>query len=176
MLRLVEFTARLTAWQYFMSHSGEAFGRNRGTRAANMLLTGACGLVLPFLLLAGNNSSLIEFLGGFAGLDEAKPVVEDFLEAGRVNDTEAASLLTADPAVLRPQIVQLFQIRYLFEGYESVGIEGWHRQFTSGMPDSFRMNGKVRYESGRDGVFEAVLWKVDGVWRIANIQIYRPPP
>ena len=101
-------------------------------------------------------------------------------------DTENAYLLYSPRAQRQVPIEDLQELLegnnyFLFKDYESVSIANININLVANAnPDLPQgtiaiVNGKVTYENGSTGQFEAILEEVEGEWKLDAIKITIPP-
>lgn len=113
-------------------------------------------------------------------------VVGNFMNAMEDRDTENAYLLYSPRAQRQVPIEDLQELLegnnyFLFKDYESVSIANININLVANAnPDLPQgtiaiVNGKVTYENGSTGQFEAILEEVEGEWKLDAIKITIPP-
>ena len=109
-------------------------------------------------------------------LDEGSLVVAGFVTAGALGDVESAlSLTLPDADITRADLVELFTLRYVFDGFRSVEVQGWNWEKTSfPRQEVLELEGGIDYDEGPDGVFSAVLVKEGPDWQIVSLHLDRP--
>jgi hypothetical protein len=179
---LLEWVARIHAWQYLLRDDAVLFGRKQTTQAMV-----AVGVVVVLLIQYGGWSPLM--LPGGEGLREmgaswmsaAIPIKREgeeamrtFMEAGRGRDVEAGVALSSAPEGQRvSEVAALFGERRLFEDYESLYGTEFHWR-TGPEFAVLELYGVVRYRGGARGAFSAVLEKKDASWKVRVVRLERP--
>ena len=176
---LLEWTARVTAWQYLLRDDRSLFGTTRpvqtsvGIGAAALVLT----VVTPWspIGLPGVQGlvSRAVTLAPAAGHGEA--IVREFMELGNSGNSEEAVMLFAEPDVVRLEVENLFtRGRHLFTGFADVEAFGFEYNKVFAGSETLELEGRILFSAGEDGMFYAGLVKLEGRWRIDSISIDRP--
>jgi len=168
-LSVLQWSARVTAWQFLMSDDWRMFGSSLKVRIPSIVAAYAFPAFWMWLTFF---SPPIELAGGLFGVDEGMAVVDAFMQAGRDGDTFTATRLVDSRSVSDAQIAAQLQRRDLFDGYERATLKRWFRQAgTAG--DVLQLEGELRYSGGGRGTFFAFLVKRQGAWLIQGIVIQR---
>jgi hypothetical protein len=169
-LSVLQWSARVTAWQFFMSDDWALFGKTMKVRVPAV----AAAIIFPAFVMwwtiAGPKTN---FAYDFLGVTGAKDAVAEFMVAARDGDTDRAMALTDPETVSNAQLNALLQKRELFATYESLSVTGFFREKSTAFGDRMRLNGNVTYTSGPKGRYEVVLVKRRGEWRIQSILLQR---
>lgn len=113
-------------------------------------------------------------------------VLSTFMEDMEAKDVESAYALFSPRSQRQTPISDLEKMLqgnnyFLFEGYQSLSIQNINLTATANMdPDLPQgmvatVDGIISYEDSFTGQFYAVLEKVNGIWKIYNININVPP-
>jgi len=105
--------------------------------------------------------------GIFSG---AKPVMEEFMEAGAANNTEAAYACWSPQWVTEEELAEFIEDHYdLFAGYERLNVSSFDGESSGGNTTCY-MSGTVIYTGDQSLPFESWLVKNDD-WKITGIYI-----
>jgi hypothetical protein len=147
------------------------------------------GVLAGFVVLCGLGLVLV-FGGVFLTVkntsSDVKPVLEQFMQAMERKDANAAYALFSQRAQQQIGVANvealLSDTNYpLFEGYQSLTITGVNvsTRATSNQNEAqgvvATVSGKVGYQGGIEGSFEATLEQNDGEWGIHLIDVTVPP-
>ena len=114
---------------------------------------------------------------GLSQVEGVQAVVDDFMEAGKNNDPDAALALFSDTAISQgtnvEQIQELFNERGLFEDYESTSFQNTNFSSNTEEGTVLRLAGPINYASGADGEYEASLEQEGDQWKIVRIDLRR---
>lgn len=148
--------------------------------AAGLLLaTVVCGVVAVVLLARSIGQAP-------ANLAAGQKVIDQFMQAGKAQDVDAAYALFAtnaqDPS-RRTKITQLFgaRNRVLFAGYQAVDVNDFHvssgsaadANASAGVEAVFL--GTLHYAGGRTGRIQAILEQQGDDWKLFDIKINAAP-
>ncbi len=142
---------------------------------------------LFFLLLALSLSSILCCIAagstawktGIPNIQEAHAVFDQFMKAMAVKDVDHALQFFAEPTeALRRQFQKQMQSAdaSLYVGYLSSSPTSWHLNTDLQNNEAqAQISGTIHYQSGASGIFDAILQKKNGSWKIVRFAIYASP-
>jgi hypothetical protein len=165
-LGVLQWSTRVTAWQFMMSDDWRMFGSSLKVRLPSIV----AAYTLPAFMMWFTFWGPTLDLSSLFSVDEGMEVVDAFMIAGRDGDTPAARSLSDPRTISDQQLAALLQRDDLFRGYENASVDGWFRQ-TGTRGDTLQLQGTLRYSDGLEGQFLAFLIRRSGVWLIEGITI-----
>jgi hypothetical protein len=162
-MSVLQWSARVTAWQFFMSDDWALFGRTMKVRVPALVLAvvGPAFMMWYVFLAPKADFTLDSF-----GVTDAKHTLEEFMVAGRERDLAKARSLTDARTVTPAQFDALMNRRDLFDGYRTLSVTTFRREKSNILGDRIRLEGQVGYAGGSKGAYQAILIKREGSWYI----------
>ncbi len=142
-------------------------------------VVGLCSIACLALVVAGVGQALME-------RPPIEKILDSFMREMEAKDVETAYGLFSPRAQRQMPLTVLQKMLQgnnyaLLEGYQTLVVENLNlKAAVNTNPDLpqgtvAEVNGTVSYEGGYKGKFTAVLEKVDGAWKLYNINITVPP-
>ena len=116
---------------------------------------------------------------GAPSIQEAHAVFDQFMKAMAAKDVDSALQFFVEPTeTLQRQLQKQIQSTdaSLYVGYLSSNPTSWHLNTNLQNDEAqAQISGTIRYQSGASGIFEAILRKKNGSWKIVRFAVYASP-
>ncbi len=171
-VKVLNWMAGITAWQYLMRDDWSLFGRSKPVKTVVVI---ALVLLLAFSVFVffrpiRGYSTLTSWLGAEWMITQGEEVINQFLEKAREEDVNSILETMVATNIDREELKDLLsRYRIIIRQSESVDCEHWE-YISLDRHTYLCLEGQVYGEYPTEELFSATLNKVDGNWKITGIE------
>ncbi len=172
----LQWYARVTAWQFWMSDDWRMLGESVPTRLATIIGGVALSAVVLYVGHFGGARVVYERLVIRPQVEHATSAFDQFMQTARRSpaDTQPALNHVYSLPLVQQEFAGLLADREYFASYAGLTRSAWKATRLEDGIWSVEMAGELKYRRGPPRAFHAVMIEEHGAWKLAGLEIGNP--